>query len=600
MAEIPTYDSSQVQERALPGVRQTDRAGDPALLGGAQADDLIRAGGGALAAGNALNAAAYQMQEKENLEAVQAATTRYGESALEFKVNAQKNRTLHGAAGLSTEFTEFHKKTLEEIERGLGNEAQRRAFRATAQRAGLGVRQDIASFEIGETNKAGIATHKATQQTFINIGATAITDDVVDANKQELIRMTRAFAATRNLDEVTTKAEVDSAVAEFHANRVHHLARNDPEGALNYFKKVEREITDLELRGKIGEFADKAGAEGLGVRVGGEIAKKFFDGKDASPFELDKMEEAARERFKNNPAALKATISNLHERKQAFEVSRDSRAEAVQGKVNQAILNGASLGQVRGMPEFIALPGKQQLAISDFIENRMLRNEQRAAAREARADASESRRERRLTREAYPDVLRLMTNPDALMALSKDQVLNLLPKIGVEHTQSLLQTQDKYRNNQAALSEGKIDSEDFKMVAMGAGFDVEKAKGDDARRLVGLRSRVEQQIGVEQQRSGGKLTRDQKVQIMQREIDNAVMIDRSFWPDTQRPVGATTAGELKDAYVVVDNQEVRLSSIPATARQEIITLRQARGLPVSEADIARTWLRAQKPKDALK
>lgn len=600
MAEIKTYDTSQVQERALPSVQQ-ESAVTPDALGRMQ-EGTIRTGAALLGAGSALAGVAYQMQEKENLEAVQAATTAYGEQVLNFKTDAQKNRTLHGAAGLSEKFTEFHQKTLGELERGLKNNEQRRAFRAVAQRTGLAARQDVASFEITETNKAGIITHKANQQTTINIGSTALTDDVANESKQQLINMTRAFAASRNMDEVSTRIEVEKAVAEFHANRVHHLARTDPEGALNYFKKFEKEIADPEVRGKIGAFADKAGAEGMGVRKGGEVFSKFFDGNDKTPLEVDKMKNAAREdpALKNNPAALQATLSNIDERARDVANSRTERANATMGKINAAILNGASMSQIRGMPEFMALPDTKQRETVDFIERRQLNKVQMAASYENLADARESRKERRLTREAYPEVLALMTNPERLAAMSKNDILAKLTTYGVEHTQHLLAARDKFASSQAALSEGKIDNDTFKMMAATAGMDVDKAKGEDARRLVGLRARVEQQIGIAQQRAGGKLDDAAKREIMQREIDNVVLIDRTFLPDPERAVGTLSKAERKNAYVVVNGQEIRLQDIPEDHERRIIAALRRQNLPTDMKSIATMWAAQRRPKDGLK
>lgn len=597
MAEIPRYSSSQVQESALPAVREQSAVTPEALARPAEAQ--VRMGGALLDAGTGINAVAYQMQEKENVRSVQQATAAYGERVLNYQIDVKKNRTGTGAVGVTNDFSDFHKKTIEELERGLGNPAQREAFRAITGRTGLSTRREIASFEIGETNKANISADEATAQKFIDLGAVAVDDATTAEHRKNLEASTRAFAAAQGMPKQVEDQLVGRRLTAFHAQRIQNLAQIDPENATKYFKANQHEI-DGSKRAEIGEFANKATAEGLGVRAGGEIMATMGPTKDNQPFELDKMEEAARQRFKDNPLALKATIANLRERRAAFETSRDSRAEAVQGKVNQAILDGASLGQVRGMPEFIALPGKVQLQIAEHLENRMVRSEQIASARESRADAAESRRERRLTREAYPAVLALMTQPERLAAMSKDQVLNMLPNVGVEHTKNLLSLQEKFKSNQAALSEGKIDNEDFKMIAMGAGFDVEKAKGDDARRLVGLKSAVETQIGLEQQRAGGHLPRERKVEIMQRVIDNAVMVDRTFLPDPKRPVSTVTANELKNAYVVVDDKEVKLSSIPATDRQQIITALQRRNLPVSEEAIARTWLRGNKPKDGLK
>jgi hypothetical protein len=111
-----------------------------------------------------------------------------------------------------------------------------------------------------------------------------------------------------------------------------------------------------------------------------------------------------------------------------------------------------------------------------------------------------------------------------------------------------------------------------------------------------LKYNVEHLIDGEQARLKRPLQREEKMQIMRREIDNKVLTS-SWWglSSTAKPAMLLPAADLKDAWVTVGGKKIMLGSIPATDRAEIIAARQKRGLPISEQSIAETWVRAGSP-----
>ncbi|NYT44605.1 transglycosylase SLT domain-containing protein [Alcaligenaceae bacterium] len=68
-----------------------------------------------------------------------------------------------------------------------------------------------------------------------------------------------------------------------------------------------------------------------------------------------------------------------------------------------------------------------------------------------------------------------------------------------------------------------------------------------------------------------------------------------WFTDPDIPVAVMTPDQLADAYVVVDGDEVKLTSIPTSQRAVIASKLQARGMPITEQRIAELWVAAGRP-----
>jgi soluble lytic murein transglycosylase len=65
--------------------------------------------------------------------------------------------------------------------------------------------------------------------------------------------------------------------------------------------------------------------------------------------------------------------------------------------------------------------------------------------------------------------------------------------------------------------------------------------------------------------------------------------------DPTRPFVALTGDQQQAAYVTVDGSDVRIASIPPSRRAQIVQALQASGQSVTEANIARLWVKAGRP-----
>lgn len=589
MPTVPAYSTAQVEDRALPGVR-TDSVATPDLLG-SQGDTMLKLGAGEMAAGTGLDAIAVHMQARDNLQKVQAATTDYGQRVLDWRMDMEKNRTGAAAAGAVSDFSDFHKKTIEEVSKGLGNDAQRQAFGVMANKAGLAQRHDVGTFEVAQTRKANASADAAAADNWINQGAAAITSEAALEAKTNLVNSTRAYLATQNVEKEVEDAVVSARLTKFHAQRIQQLARTDPDSAAVYFKNNEGEIAGSQ-RAEIGAFADKATAASMGGRMAADVWATMGPKGDTDVSRVDQMAAKIREDLKDKPEAMHVALTTLH----SMDAERDKGIKAAddssKAKVNTMLLNNMPLAQVMRTPEFAALKDPRSVVLHE--ESIGAARESRAAARESRAYTAEQRADHTRYVNGLDKTMQL-SNPDALVAMSRDQVINLLPTLGRENTIGLLNKWDAYTKNGTLLSEAKIDNNQFNTFATSAGFKPldTKQSPEDKERISNLRDNIERMVGQEQMAKKRPLTRDEKDTIMQREIDKSVMLHNTVFRDVKTPQIAVQPEDFARAYVNVGDKQVYLKDVPAAFRVEATTELRKRNKPVSEQEIARLWLRSK-------
>lgn len=257
MPQVPTYDQSQVQPQALPSARQQSVA-SPSLFGERSAQ-ITQLGTALTQAGADFLSLETAAQERDNLEKTQAAEAEYKRRMLDYQVQAQQNEIGAAAEGATKRFGEWHDKQIEEISRGLGNDAQRKVFSRIATTTGLAGRHEIATFEVSEKSKAGVAAYEASVANNINLGAIALTPESREYYRTRVENDTRAFAATRKMGEDVSQRLLDMKLAEYHAHVIQNIVnKGDPLGAEAYFTANKGEILDVKLRESV-EAVLKAG-----------------------------------------------------------------------------------------------------------------------------------------------------------------------------------------------------------------------------------------------------------------------------------------------------------------------------------------------------
>jgi hypothetical protein len=587
LPRVPVYEGPTVEPRALPTPR-SDSVVTPELLSGG-ARQQAQLGDALMRAGKAGMDVLTDMRERETADTVFRAEAGLREDHIAYEQEMREKRQGRYASGITEDSKRWFDDRIRKRGEELTNPNARRIFaqRAAGLRAqGLDSASRWEAVQLERSHDEGWAADK---KSVLGSAAANPTPENIDNARGELARLNRYQASRRGWEGSRLEAEHRTDTTELHKNVIQTLAVNDPAGAQEYFEKWKTEI-DGAQHAELGAFAEKVSANAIGDQVAEAIWSKHGPKSDTDPVNLDELTEKARKALEKNEPAKSAALSALRERTISFDKGVREREAANASAVSQAALNGATVRQIRAMPEFQRLSGTKQLAMIEHVENTTYTRGQwqRQAAEQREADLA---RQNNAAYFKYSD-------PEALRSMSRNEVLGLLPELGRLHTQNLLTRWDALNGDKqdARLSEAKMDRDDFNRIAHAAGlkpYDPATRRNEDKMALLGeLHSRIENLIGEEQQqRLKRTMTRAEKNEFMQREIDNKVLVDR-WGRDPTKPVILLTPGEMEKAYVVVDGQQVKLSSIPAEDREEIILARQKRGMRVTEADIARTWLKS--------
>jgi hypothetical protein len=301
------------------------------------------------------------------------------------------------------------------------------------------------------------------------------------------------------------------------------------------------------------------------------------------------MEAELRKALKGNEPALDSAIRRLRDRANAFKDSRRERDEGTEAAVNRAIMGGASAAQVARMPEFNLLSPETGRKIIEHMDNRAAAVASRSASYSARADAEESRAQRRLTREGTDAALRL-SDPEVIASMSRDQIVNLLPTLGAEHTSRLVAKKDAFEKSPEKLVAATIDKQLFDSIALEVGLHPNELKKseDEKDQLVRLQDHIETVIDQEQRVKGKALSREEKATVMRRELDKKALVD-GWFVNTEVPIPLLTPEQLSRTIVKVDGRDFKLSSIPERDLQGIAQEARRKGIRPTPQLIADKW-----------
>lgn len=593
MPTVPAYSLPQEQERALPGAR-VESVASPALLD-AGAEQTIKAGGALMGAGSVGNAIMFQMQQRENADAIFRVEAEDKAAWINYEADIKKTRQGQYAKNATVDTATWWKDRISKNIGTLGNTEAQRAYSQRATELQLQALHGVSNFEGQQLEIAHDQSWKADKVNTINMAASNPTPLTVDSSMKEIKRFNAYQAARKGWKAEVLNAENDADITNLHTQVIQQLAATNKDQAAAYFELHKDEINGSQ-RAEIGEFAMKATAVAMGSKAA--QAEWLANGpkSDTDAADIDVMAANIRDQFKDNTFTRDAALTELKQMKTERDAGIQSRDAKRTATVNEMLMQGKSLAAVQQTPAWLALDGTERRKIVLHEESIANQRESRAAARESRAASAAVRAEHQLSIAGWETMERL-SEPTALMAIKdRNQVLNLRPVIGQENTQRLLAKWDQFSQNTAKLSDAKIDNDKFKEFASDAGLDPAATYGknkDMALRVSALRDKVESVIGQEQIAKRRDLTREEKDSIMRREIDNQVIQHSTFWFDKSVPAMALPGDKktLANAYVVVNGNEVKLSSIPPADRVQIIRARKNAGLPVTEQAIAEMWVK---------
>jgi len=260
--------------------------------------------------------------------------------ALNYKGEAALNRG-EGNKPLSEEYSAKYQARISEIAGTLGNDNQRRQFLLSAERMRAGFDERVRNHEMqqGDVYKESVYKGSVAVE---NQRAARYYDNPTDLQSAmgRIVEETTRYAMSKGMSKDATKALVLEAQSNMHSIVINRLLEEQKPLAAKAYFDLHRDAIDA----KDTSAAIKAvGVVGIDAEVS-DFVDKLVNGNlgpggdDRKPFQIDKMANEIRSKYKNNPQARDVAIKQLVERKQLHDAGVAERLQNDNGQtVNVAV-----------------------------------------------------------------------------------------------------------------------------------------------------------------------------------------------------------------------------------------------------------------------
>jgi hypothetical protein len=309
---------------------------------------------------------------------------------------------------------------------------------------------------------------------------------------------------------------------------------------------------------RVTKMVEAASTDAEGVRNAETLWQELGPKGDDDAIEIDKMEAAARERYKDDIPVQKATIAELRSRKQGVDAARTDRREAIAGALWGAVAAGKTFAEVRGMPEWAealkaTTGGQLQAQLKTWFEQR---DEARAAAgyaAESRAYTRGKREDEQRENETYA-LMEHWSQPANLVTLTENKIVAMLPDIGRSNVTTLLERYRALIKSKDAYRDATVDNDLFLEVADEVGLKpYQPSKNPDHKARIGrFRDAAERAIAVEQGTKGRRLTRDEQLKVLRGVAKPTVQIPGTLWGSSPVMAAVVGAKDRGTAFVPFD------------------------------------------------
>jgi hypothetical protein len=575
MPTVNAYGSRKVATEAIPGVRRT-AAETPESEGAGFQQARAQALGQIGQVGGEIYGAAravWQQHQQIRLEELKRADDIAVLNA-ENQLSTWENTRIYGPTGALTQqgknafglpeqiATEYQHKA-GEIGITLGTERQRDAFQRVALNRGANLDLTIRRHVYGEMQKYQGAEAQAGVENAANAAIANATDPrrvgVELANAEAIIN---THAPQLGLGPDAIAEQIGNVRTKVHVGVIESLlAQDQAKGAQVYFEEMKGQING-EAYARIEKALDVGTTQQAGLEASEALWQAHGPKNDLDPINLDTMETAARQQFKDDPKTLDATIKYLRERKSGVDAARKDRDEANANAVWVPASQGATVAQITKMPEFLRLSGKEQVQITDYIvrkaehevderyqaEARAAAREGRAYQAEVRADAAAKREQGELERSNWAWYW-AQADPKNLVQVSEADLNRMRGDRGDDHINRLIAAK-RTLDNPETFKNASLDADMFKAIAQGAGLNAYKAKTEEEKATLGeLQNAVEQRIINEQIARKRNLTRDEKETLMHTMVDQRVLLNEWGRDPERIPALVKSPEDRAHAYV---------------------------------------------------
>lgn len=456
------------------------------------------------------------------------------------------NRRGKDAFGIYDEAKSAWDKHVQETEKSLANDGQKIAFRNRATARWSDIDRQIKR----HVSTEGRQYDDTVTESWITNERTAAALNYQDGERVKTSISTQkavlADHAKRNgLPAEWLKLKTMEAESKTHITIIERMLDNGQDEAAQGYYQANKDGLGASA-GDIEAKLSAAVTEGKASRGVTEVWGAMGPKKAGDPVNEFEMAKAVREMFGDDEKAVKAAVSEIKERANLWNAQQKENTDANEAAVWGAVEKGASIAQVRSMPEYRNLDGKTQVSVKEHLVDR--------------AHTLDGRKDDKPGDAQWANYWEY-SQPDTLNTMTENQIQNLLPKLGRKLTNDLMEK--KRGLGKAEYLEATIDSDLFKELADEAGLKAFHNPGSltakERAELGGLRAKVESVIAAEQSTRKRKLTREEKQTIMQKEIANKVIIDAGFWSsEVEKPAAAVQKEDIEDIEIpVIDKEKIK-------------------------------------------
>ena len=568
MPRVPTYDSFQAAPNTLP----QNRFDAPAMAdtAGRQAQETGRA---LLSTGGQLGQIALDMQREANKVKIDDAMNQAVKARTDTQIEAlqlQGRNALERPDGksLPDEYDEKLQQQLDAIEQGLGNDAQKSAFRQQVAQIKRQMYGSLSAHMVEQQKVLRNETWEATLTTAANQAGMLWGDKAMVEQSAGAIRTTvDEMAAANGWDDKIKQAKLAAALSPMHAAVVQGMVDGDRVDLARAYYEANADSMTLGVRERamrlleVGDFERKTqdAADALWALNDGNAVEAL---KTAREKYSGKEEDAIVTRLKT----LDAEKTTLRERAQRDAGDAAWGLYADGKKIPPSVL--------------VAMDGRDRLALRRTMRAEA---EARAAGHAIKTDIGKWLEFTNATPEQLaamtPQELMRQYRPyfsDADMKKANDIILGAKGLKGGQANPvglQLMTVQDSMKR--AAREMGIIPPNDSKI------------SDEQAVAYSNFQDAMQAKINQWESANGGKKASPEVLKaLLNEEKANKVFVDEWF-KDPEKSVASLNEGD--KAYVNVNGGKVYLSNIPAEYRAEAIAKIRARGLPVTEQRIANMW-----------
>lgn len=569
MPRVPTYDSAQVQANTVPNSQFTLQPAPDAGKALQDTGQAVLKGGAALAdyATEQANIANTAIVTEQMNAAVRNATALQLEAMSLKGQNAMKPDPEQPDKALPDLYQEKLDKKLAELAPNLYNDAQRKEFANQTNQLKANLYGKLQGHMVQQQQQYLKDTHTdtidtATQNATLLYGDKGARDQSFGAiahSVDELAKLEGWSDKHRDLKLAELSAPLQLGIIKglVKAGRADEADAFYNENSAAMTLQARTHAHDMIQPQLVYQAAEK-GADDIWAQHGPQSANDAVN--------LFAMEKAVREKFAGDSDKAKAGVSALRERASAFNAQQaEQNANGING-VYKLIDSGVGMAKVRRSDEWLNLPDKQKHEIAKSLETESITSANReitSANRELTMMARNEKANLLLNGDQYLTA----SDPDVLAQMSRAQVEAKRTLFGMEATQTLLNKWDGLQKK-GALAEARMDQDDFNQMADKLGLHPYATgnKEDDRRQLGVLKDRTEQLIYAAQVAKKASLTREEKNQLLQKEMAKTVSVN-GWFSNTTTPVIQLTENQASRVNVPSGDKEQIISALLQKSKQ---------------------------------